>query len=377
MRLHHKVLLTSLVLWAVVSPSAESAVAPAPLHHCGEVNTQPYFYGPVQERPCDETGIRSYQPRHRGLAYTVLDLESEACFVPDSAYRELDDIIDAAMARVQAQHLRTDHASRATALELSRLTGEVLRDRHYGLQIPTRTLADMFVQRAAGQDGASHIFDCDTGSIILMTVAEQYNLPASLVEIDLPPDKFHNYVRWQTGPADFLDWDVNERAECVTPTRMPDWQARAMSREEVLAYIYELRAGTWDRLDLPRNALADHQRAMTLAPARPGAFNEFAWMIATRMLPNRQQYSDAALEAAQHAVAVARANAGAAVDRRANYLDTLACVEAFRGDFPAAAATEAEAEGLATTDSQRDSFHRRWEHLSTEIHPAQWDCTGE
>lgn len=43
---------------------------------------------------------RSYQPRNTGIAFAILNFESEACFVPDDSFR-LDAIVDDVVSKVQ------------------------------------------------------------------------------------------------------------------------------------------------------------------------------------------------------------------------------------------------------------------------------------
>lgn len=345
---------------------ATSVAAQQPPPDCGAFNREPAFDGGLRERPCEDGQTRGYRPRHSGLAYEILDLESEACFVPDAAYELLDAILDEVIARVRAQGLATNTPSRQLALTISGITSTVLRDRGFGLHIPTRTLGDSLLVRAPGLPGGPvHIFDCDIGSIILLTVAGHYALPASLVDVRLASGKGHNYVRWDTGQNTALDWDMNEASDCRSlPDPQRPWLARSMTHDEVLSHVLWIRGGTWSRRGLSARALPDYRRAMELGPLRPDPFNEFAWLVASRIVPNRSQYEDQALAAAEHAVEL---------ERTPGNLDTLACVHALRGEFGPAVLIQTEAMTSAPPDRRADYSERLGRFRDYRAH---YDCTG-
>jgi hypothetical protein len=56
--------------------------------YCGDVYAPP-FANPVDagRRSCPPAEARAYTARHRGIGFDTLDLETEACFVPDESYR--------------------------------------------------------------------------------------------------------------------------------------------------------------------------------------------------------------------------------------------------------------------------------------------------
>ena len=91
---------------------------------------------------------------------------------------------------------------------------------------------------------------------------------------------------------------------------------------------------------------------MKLYPEAPISYNNFAWMIATKDVPNRHQLSQEALDAALKSTSI---------DDSANYLDTLACVYAFRSDT--AKAIEIESKALDKDPGNNDFTVRKWQGL--------------
>jgi hypothetical protein len=342
------------IVYASAAQAAPVSATNRALSDCGSMYVPPFGdAGDVRARPCDAAGVRHYQPRHHGTAFEVLDLESQACFVPDEAYQLLDTIFDTIDARVRAEGLETSAPSRRTALRVSAITGDVLQVLGFGLYIPTDTIGEALYFRQRPAEPPRHLFDCDIGSMILMTVAEQYNLPAYLVESTLSSGSLHFYVRWEVAGNDIVNWDTNGRAECkpLTTNAAHTWEERDMSHQEVLAYVLVIRAETRNRQDNALAALDDFRQAMDDAPGRPTGFNNFAWLIATTPFAGRDGQIDAALSAAEHAVSL---------DRDADFLDTLACVLALKRDFRGAQSNEDEAVRLAPGNAdfiaRRDQF---------------------
>jgi tetratricopeptide (TPR) repeat protein len=334
-----------------------------PMPDCGQQYAPPlYPWGLTPKaRICEKNGVRNYIPHNRGIGFEALDLESKACFVPDESYRLLDDIVDdsvARVSRVKAANPSMSPADFATAI--GRETGNVLQDKGFQLQIPTNTMGDaLFAQNDPGQPPV-HIFDCDIGAMIVMTVAEKAALPASLVEITLPSDAGHNYVQWQLRGGVQVNWDTNARSECKTPAGLPSYEGVAMTHEKTIAYILSIRASIWEKQSNFNQALQDYQDAMTHTSS-PGVFNNFAWLVATRDMPQRARYKDQALDAAKKAVGLKRS---------ANYLDTLACAYAYAGSYKDAIASETE----VVQQNPSQQYKARLD-LFTGAVPK--DCTGQ
>jgi len=336
------------------------------LNACGR-NAEPYFEGDIRDRPCNPAFERIYRPRYSGLGYEILDIESGACFVPDAAYQQLDAIIDRVKAEVDRLKLDTRKPTRQLVLKISELTSKALRDLGYGLQVPTLTLADTLLkQPGAAADQLPFMFDCDTGSMILLTIAEQYGLPAALVETTLSSGSQHNIVAWTLASAPLIYWDMNEQRECrLSPPETRAWEDRPMSRDEVFAYVLRIRAITWRRIGQQVRALPDLEKAMQLAPNEPDVLNAFAWLIASANLPGRERYMEPALQAAKTAVEI---------NPVPFTHDTLACVYALMADYDMAVKTQRIAVSLAEDDDKADYQDRIDDRFR---HYAPMNCTGQ
>jgi hypothetical protein len=350
-----------------VAAVGETARSAPPM--CGTAYAPP-FGDPAPRRTCEAPVPRGYKPTHRGLGYDILDGESEACFVPDSSYRLLDEIVDRVTARLtDAQRSGQGITDEARVIAISQATGDVLAELGFGLYIPTATLGDALVSRNPPGMPPRFIVDCDTGSMILMTVADQLQIPVSLVEITLEGGSQHNYVRWPLAQGGSIDWDTNGRGPCITPTNQPAFQGTSMSRRETMGYAAILRAPLWKERKEYLRVVSEYRTDMQDRPGHPLAFNNFAWLVATTNFPQRESYKAEALQAAIQAVALQR-QAGAprfTRDDLANYLDTLACMHAYSGDFKSAEIAESEAASI----SAKPEFKQRQGTFA-----AHMDCTG-
>jgi tetratricopeptide (TPR) repeat protein len=348
-------------MWLYASDQPGLKSVQPPIAHCGEIYAPPFAdRSDAWSRQCDDHGVRSYRHRHSGLGFEILDSESEACFVPDDEYRLLDALIDQVEAKVRYDPGEPDPGVRTEqAAVISKTISDAMAENGFGLYIPTDTLSDALLNRAPiGQPGR-YIFDCDTGSFIFLTVSDSLKAPVSLVDITLRSGAGHNYVQWKLDDSHSMNWDMNGRAECLTPPNLPTYQGRPMSREQTMGYALSLRAETWSKRQIYDRALADFRSAMQMYPESPLSYNNFAWMIATRDMPNREMLAADALNAALKATSI---------ENIANYMDTLACVYALKGDFPQALKIENEA--LAKSPGNTD-FEAR---LSLFNRSA--DCTG-
>jgi tetratricopeptide (TPR) repeat protein len=333
-----------------------------PLAHCGEMYAPPFANSnDAGPRKCPVASERQYKVRHRGIGFEILDSESEACFVPDQEYKTLDEIVDAVQQRVKFDPSIKEQSARLEQARLiSKTISDVMAERGFALYIPTETLGDALLDRSGTQGPEKHVFDCDTGSFIFLTVAEVLGAPVALVDITLPSGAGHNYVRWDFDSKNSMDWDMNGRSECVTPTGLPSYQGRSMSLLETLGYAYSLRAELWKNAGKYDRALMDFRQGMKLYSQGPISYNNFAWMIATRDIPDRKKLQVEAVSAAERAVAI---------DRTANYLDTLGCTYALGGDFDRASSIESEA---VTKSHGKTEFQQNLDKFK-----AHKDCTGE
>jgi tetratricopeptide (TPR) repeat protein len=324
---------------ALSAPSARAAdltiLNPRPpvLPICGSHNSVPLVSANERRhRSCGPRAARNYTPRNRGIGFKILDLESEACFVPDEAYRLLDEIVDEVRRRLALVNVRTSRRAKVQAI--GRITGEVMKDRGFVLSLPTDTLGDTLVTQNTAGGKPRHIFDCDTGSMIYLTVADALSTPASLVEIMLPSGDQHNYVQWQIGRAGNFAWDPNAPGQCVKPATARGYQGRSLTYGETISYALTLRADLWIDQKAFARAIDDYKEAIRLFPQRPGGYAGLAWMLATKEFPERSNYKRLAITSAKQAVRLRR---------NADNLDTLACVYAFIGDFDSAVTAEREA----------------------------------
>jgi len=354
------------VLFVALAPSA-FATQPMTtrLPACGDEYFS-FVSGEPPPRPCGEPRQRLYTSKYDGLAYDILALESEACFVPDASIRLLDDLMDEMHRRIDAAGFAAgDAVDRAVLNEIGEITVDVLAERGFALRIGTRTIGDALELRTGLNGSYYYPFDCDIGALILLTIAQHYEIPASLVEVRLSKVATHNYVRWALPDGGFMDWDTNGRGPCETRGQHPSWQGRAWSADETLAYIMRIRAAAWRKANNSERELADLERAMNLAPNHPSSFNNYAWFVATREIPDRARHADRAQAASEHAVSL---------ERSGNNLDTLACVYALRGEYARAAIVEREAVRLIDDPAEISRFNDRI-HRFTATPPT--DCTGD
>lgn len=355
----------ALLLMTALAPSAWGATAStAQLPTCGD----DYFMGAYGEPParvCGPASERLYRPKYGGLAYDILAIESEACFVPDEAYRLLDTLMDDIHSEIDALgYSRGEEPTAGILDQIGQITVDTLVRHRFRLYIGTDTIGDALTLRVSGST-TYYPFDCDIGALVLMTVSQHYEIPVSLVQTRLSKEATHNYVRWRLADGTILDWDTNGRGPCETRGEHPPWQGRAWTDEETLSYILRIRADAWRKQGQLERALSDFERAMELGAAHPVPFNGYAWLVATRQVANRDAHAVRAQTASEHAVGL---------ERSGNYLDTLACVYALRGQFTDAASIEREAVSLIDDPETIARFNDRIRRF-TAASPS--DCTGD
>lgn len=311
---------------------------------CGTVYAPPLLilsnYVP---RLCAAQSARTYLPRYRTLAHRILDIESELCGVPDSAYRLLDDLISDAEARNWGP-MPSDLEDRFVfAARVSKEIDRLMVDAGFLLYVPIATLGDALSPMVT-IPSIRYLADCDTSSFIYLAIGEHLGLPISMVEIRYPSGGGHNYVRWQLDATTVLDFDTNGRDTCRTPADVPAWQGRTLTPDAVLSYVLHIRADRYAVNGRPESALADLLQSTRLDPQHPGPLDSLARLIATHdefQSPNLQRR---ALDAARRAYEI---------NPTPNVFDTLMCALAASGDFAAAEAAAAEALESA-------NGHSRW-----------------
>lgn len=355
-RAKHVLLILVLEYCLTLTGFAQESAIP----YCGSGNAEPYAAkSDGKNRPCDSNGQRHYVPRHKGIGFDILDSESQACFVSDQEYRLLDDLIDMTLKKVKYDASSTSSLDQARTI--SRAVSATMLEEGFALYIDTETLGDALVDRNAAGESPRRIFDCDTGSLIFLTVAENLGATVAMVEMPLPHSKnHHNFVRWLQGETTLLEWDMNLRSQCKAPPGLIGFEGKSMSHEETVGYALSLRPYLWNRQKEYDRAVTDFHTSMILYEGSD-IYNNLAWLIATREVSNRDSLKDEALTAARHAVEIWPT---------ANYKDTLACVYALRGEFAAAINTEKEAIE-ETYDPEYDRHLKLFQMV-----PAK-DCTGE
>jgi tetratricopeptide (TPR) repeat protein len=312
-------------------------------------------------RPCARPTRRRYSAHNRGIGFEILDSESEACFVPDEEYKLLDRLIDSVLAKVKYDSRpKTAEAKHQQAAIISKTISDVLAEHQFGVFVDTETLSDALIERGDSNSTTRHIFDCDTGSLIFLTIAENLGAPVAMVEIPTSGNDDHLYVRWLSDGLSFFEWDMNDRMERSTPAGLPVPFGKSMTRDEVTAYALTLRPKLWERRGLYDDAVRDYQTALMLYGGAT-EYNNFAWLIATHIVSRRQDLQKAALFSAKKAISIMP---------RANYRDTLACVYALTGHFEQAIAEEDN----AIRESPDEEFIAR--RARFRMLPAR-DCTGD
>jgi tetratricopeptide (TPR) repeat protein len=356
-------LLLSVILFIPDTLNADNGLSDSTiaLSSCDGHYAEPALAHALPARTCSLPVERKYTPRHRGIGFEILDSESKACFVPDQEYQLLDELVDAVSQRITYNKGLQDVSARAQqALTISKIISETLDHYGFALAIDTVTLSDALLQRDPAVDHTQHEFDCDTGSFIFLTIAENLRAPVAMVRMQLPSENFHYWLRWQDGTKTLLEWDMNGRLQCRTPLSLPAWQGISMSRGETLGYALSLRASLWERKQQYELALADYRATMTLEPHSPIGYNGFAWLVATKEFFRPAALRDEAMKTARTAVSISPSP---------NHLDTLACTFALFGDYKSAIAQEAK----AVSESSKPSFRERLAHFR-ETPPK--DCTG-
>jgi hypothetical protein len=343
---------------AVLPTLAFGALTNKELSTCGTTYAPPFGNrADATPRSC-QSGTRQYRARNTGIGFKILDIDSEVCFVPDSSYALLDTLVDQVVAAVQTKPSGKSAFDQQALVSLNTLIGDTLAKHNFGLHIPTITLADALAARNSAGEPERHLIDCDTASMIYLTVAHRLNLQASLVEITLKSGSGHNYVRWQLAGGGHLDWDTNGREQCVTPAGLASYEGKAMSESQVLGYVYGVRGSQQGKRGNFFAAVADFRRSGSMYPESPGSANNFAWMIATKSFPGRAALMDEAISNAEKAIKI---------ERSANNLDTYACVLAATSKFADAVAIATEVVAI----DDKEEFKERLSRLK-----AGQDCVG-
>ncbi|WP_370709008.1 tetratricopeptide repeat protein [Paraburkholderia sp. IW21] len=358
-----QILLCNPALGGVSIPNL-AAVAPPIFPACGSVYSSPIADSSDDAKPrqCPDPVKRTYIPKYRTIGHEVLSSESEACFVPDSAFEELDALIEAGQRLYKSKLGNTTDWSQS-ATSFFEVMGNTLVNSGYQLYIPTDTLGDALVTRSLRNQG-KHIADCDTASLLYLSLAETLKLPVSMVEIELPSGAGHNYLRWVNPEGQGIDWDTNGRERRVAPNGLPAWQGRSMSRSEVIGYTKGIRGLLYQKSGRNAEALADYREDATLYSRSPAGHNNLAWLIATRQGFDSPAFAQEAIGNAVLAVSI---------ERTANYLDTLACSYARAGNFDSAVSTARE---VLTLNPSSEEFKQRLARFQATPPKTAWGLSS-
>ena len=255
-------------------------------------------------RKCGTEQARTYAAKYEGIGYDVLRLESEFCFAPDELFKLLDAIVEECVSDARA--LPNDLDQRTKVVRVSEIIGATLVKHNFGLLVPTEMLGDALEFRNKQGEPERHVFDCDTSSLIYMTVGDNLGLPVALVEIDRSGGLMgHNYIRWIL-PDGAVDWDTNGRYECATPPTRYSFEGKSMTREQTMGYAYSMRALFLGRSRRYALAVTDYREAIKRYPESPLASNNLAWMISTKEFAGKAVLKGDALQLAKSAVAKQR-----------------------------------------------------------------------
>ena len=266
----------------------------------------------------------------------------------------LNMLVNEAVKRVRA--LKADDTTALGVRASFAAVDQVLVDHHYQILFRTPSLWDMLTP-GIPNNGETHQltepmkkhqemnpgatfyrFDCDTGSMVHLSVWERLGKPVFLVEL---PE--HVFIRWQLSESNWVNWDVNASAS-YTDQRYRRRFALPKEEEERMKFLQNMPQQEVKMYHLSLLAKMAHQRGdldkavryfTGSIEGRPHANmnrNNFAWMIATERGLQKAELLDVALKEARRAVEMSPKDHG--------YIDTLAAVYAARGDFESAIRTE-------------------------------------
>jgi tetratricopeptide (TPR) repeat protein len=224
-----------------------------------------------------------------------------------------------------------------------KLSGQKLRDI---LEFPPKKSGRWLFEQAAARNEDFHLFDCDTGSLIYLAVAELKGYPCYLVEV---PE--HNFIRWASRKNE-INWDpiakqsltdIHYRLTTGMPPNTNESDClpflKSMTRNQILSYWHALVAVRRTENKQYREAEELFQKGYLLNPKSLHIGNDWASFLST--------CPDVAFRNAPKAVSLIKP----LVECWPNpeYLNTLAAAYAEARDFKAAVETEQHALDLSKT----------------------------
>ncbi len=187
------------------------------------------------------------------IRHRILKIESK---VPGSGNPtvELDRIVETAVNEIKSLQLGNISDEESRALRTFETIAKVLRQQGY--RYNGRTHPQTLSEALGSRD---KLIDCDTGSMIYLSIAERLQLPISMVEIEVPryyQDRNlgdHNFVRWRLRDGSTVDWDTNDnyrrRKDLETELYGFSW-----TEDELLGYVYFVRGSTWGKKERVRES---------------------------------------------------------------------------------------------------------------------------
>ena len=216
-------------------------------------------------------------------------------------------------------------------------------------------------RRSASFDDANGVWffsDCDTTSLIYMSIGEHVGVSLSLIEVPR-----HNFLRYCYSDGSYVNWDPNAGRTASDREYVLSYGVSSsdvvnkrylqpLSEQEIAGYLLMLRGNQFEEAEMWCQAEDDFRESIALYPQSAVARNALAWMYVTSPAFD-DSYVSAALQHAEAAVSCDPENS--------DYLDTLAWAYAWNGEFDRAAATEGLAAQHATSSEWRQRYLLRAE----------------
>jgi hypothetical protein len=304
-----------------------------------------------------------YAPRYLTIGHRLLDDELGAGAVTPAMYSILDSLIDEGLATLkplsdglseaQGQAFAIEAMTAIDCLLLRHgfvypghgavaLLSDGLEPILYEDPDDLRELHDQehnirrqrFIE-ARGK-GPFYVADCDIAAYLYLAIAEVMKYPVRLVEIPR-----HNFVRWELGAGQFVDFETMDGAVTSDPNYIANWQIdigyagrggilESMSTQQVLAYHDVTVAISWSWRGDVAKMIDTYERSIATDHSHTLALNNLAWFYAAAPKAEWRDGAKAMRYALQAVEMVADGD----------NLDTLACAYAQEGAFEKAIETE-------------------------------------
>jgi hypothetical protein len=184
--------------------------------------------------------------------------------------------------------------------------------------------------------GPFYVVDCDIAAYLYLAIAEVVGYPIHLVEIPR-----HNFIRWELGSSQFVDFETMDGAVASDPYYVATWQIdmryvgrngilESMTTSQVLAYHDVTLAISWSWHGDVAKMIQAYERSIARDHSHALALNNLAWFYATAP---KVEWRDGA-KAVRYALQAVESAADG------DHLDTLACAYAQSGAFDKAIETE-------------------------------------